>query len=309
MPGKSSRSVKITRLLIAWSEGRKDALDDLLPLVYEELRRVATSYVRRERPGQALQPTALVHEVYLRLDGGRELSFEHSAQFFAYAARAMRHVLVDRARGRMRQKAGGDWIKVTFTANADAQPAIQSAEQALALEEALTKLEQTDERAARVVELRDLRVDDSVGYDATWRATRPSRVATLALGYADGYRRSLGNNAEALVNGRRVPVIGTVMMDMTVIDVTGVPCAVGDRATLFGADGDDRLLLVNLGRDLHLDPSPEPLLAPPENKVWDTLWSSEHPRYGGIGTSRLDSEENWRLPGHAAVALVPKAIP
>jgi maltooligosyltrehalose trehalohydrolase len=74
----------------------------------------------------------------------------------------------------------------------------------------------------------------------------------------------------------------------------------------FGDDGDDRLLVVNLGRDLHLDPSPEPLLAPPENMVWDTLWSSEHPRYGGIGTSRLDTEENWRLPGHAAVALVPR---
>jgi maltooligosyltrehalose trehalohydrolase len=75
----------------------------------------------------------------------------------------------------------------------------------------------------------------------------------------------------------------------------------------FGDDGDDRLLVVNLGRDLHLDPSPEPLLAPPENKVWDTLWSSEHPRYGGIGTSRLDTEVNWRLPGHAAVALIPSS--
>ncbi len=77
----------------------------------------------------------------------------------------------------------------------------------------------------------------------------------------------------------------------------------------FGDDGDDRLLVVNLGRDLHFNPAPQPLLAPPENKVWETLWSSEHPRYGGIGTTRLDTEENWRLPGHAAVALVPKAIP
>jgi RNA polymerase sigma factor (TIGR02999 family) len=101
-----------------------------------------------------LDTTALVHELYLRLDGGRALAFEHPAQFFSYAARAMRHVLIDRARDRMRQKAGGGWIKVTFTANADAQPAIESAEQALALEEALTRLEQTDPRAARVVELR-----------------------------------------------------------------------------------------------------------------------------------------------------------
>ncbi|MFI5246799.1 MAG: alanine racemase, partial [Gemmatimonadales bacterium] len=94
---------------------------------------------------------------------------------------------------------------------------------------------------ARVVELRDLEVGDSVGYDATWRAARPSRVATLALGYADGYRRSLGNNADALVHGRRVPVIGTVMMDMTTVDVTGVRCEVGDCATLIGADGGDLL--------------------------------------------------------------------
>lgn len=94
---------------------------------------------------------------------------------------------------------------------------------------------------ARVVELRDLAPGDSVGYDATWRATRRSRVATLAVGYADGYRRSLGNKAEALVHGRRVPVVGTVMMDMTVIDVTDVRCAVGDVATLFGADNGDLL--------------------------------------------------------------------
>ncbi len=77
----------------------------------------------------------------------------------------------------------------------------------------------------------------------------------------------------------------------------------------FGDGGDDRLLLVNLGRDLHLDPAPEPLLAPPENAVWDVLWSSEHPRYGGDGTAPPDTEANWRLPGHAAVALAPRPAP
>lgn len=71
----------------------------------------------------------------------------------------------------------------------------------------------------------------------------------------------------------------------------------------FGEEGDDRLLLVNFGLDLHLDPAPEPLLAPPEGMTWQTLWSSEAPRYGGTGTARLDSAENWRIPGHAAVAL------
>ena len=70
-------------------------------------------------------------------------------------------------------------------------------------------------------------------------------------------------------------------------------------------DGDDRLLLVNLGRDLHLDPAPEPLLAPPEGRRWSVLWSSEDPRYGGGGTVPPETEDNWRIPGEAAVVLVP----
>jgi maltooligosyltrehalose trehalohydrolase len=82
----------------------------------------------------------------------------------------------------------------------------------------------------------------------------------------------------------------------------------GEQAFLlrfFAEDGDDRLLVVNFGRDLHLDPAPEPLLAPPENMEWETLWSSEDPQYGGNGTPPLDTEENWRIPGHAAVVLKP----
>ena len=73
----------------------------------------------------------------------------------------------------------------------------------------------------------------------------------------------------------------------------------------FGNDGDDRLLAINLGRDLHLDPAPEPLLAPPENKGWRILWTSEDPKYGGGGTFPLDTQQNWRLPGRAAVVLIP----
>jgi maltooligosyltrehalose trehalohydrolase len=73
----------------------------------------------------------------------------------------------------------------------------------------------------------------------------------------------------------------------------------------FGGGGNDRLLVVNLGRDLHLQPVPEPLLAPPQGQRWETLWSSEHPRYGGAGTPPLDTDTGWRIPGHAAVALVP----
>jgi alanine racemase len=107
---------------------------------------------------------------------------------------------------------------------------------------------------ARVVEVRDLLRGDSVGYDATWRATRPSRVATLAIGYADGYSRSLGNRADVLLRGRRVPVVGTVMMDMTVIDVTGLPCEEGDVATLFGSDGDDLLAVEAVAARAALSP-------------------------------------------------------
>ena len=76
----------------------------------------------------------------------------------------------------------------------------------------------------------------------------------------------------------------------------------------FSETGDDRILLVNFGTDLHLDPAPEPLLAPPEGMRWKTLWSSEDPRYGGSGTPPLDTEENWRIPGHAAVALFPEPM-
>jgi maltooligosyltrehalose trehalohydrolase len=75
----------------------------------------------------------------------------------------------------------------------------------------------------------------------------------------------------------------------------------------FGAQGDDRLLVVNLGVDLHLNPAPEPLLAPPDESLWTTLWSSEHPKYGGTGTAPLDTEQNWRIPGHAAVLLKPQS--
>jgi maltooligosyltrehalose trehalohydrolase len=76
----------------------------------------------------------------------------------------------------------------------------------------------------------------------------------------------------------------------------------------FGEGGDDRLLLVNLGRDLHFDPAPEPLLAPPENRLWETIWSSEDPAYGGCGSPYPDGPDNWRLPAHAALAMRPKAI-
>lgn len=94
---------------------------------------------------------------------------------------------------------------------------------------------------ARVVDLRTIADGETVGYGGTYRAEGDRRIATLAIGYADGYRRVLGNRASVLIRGKRAPVVGTVTMDMTMIDVTGLPSEIGDPATLMGADGDDRI--------------------------------------------------------------------
>ncbi|MHB1863474.1 MAG: alanine racemase [Gemmatimonadaceae bacterium] len=113
---------------------------------------------------------------------------------------------------------------------------------------------------ARIVELRAIRDGDTVSYGATYPPPGshpedwPRRIATLPLGYADGYRRALGNRGWALVHGRRVPVAGAVTMDMTMVDVTDVPCAVGDVVTLIGRDGDDLLTVQDIARFGHLSP-------------------------------------------------------
>lgn len=125
----------------------------LFAAVYARLKAMAARKISDQRAGITIDTTALVHELYLRVCTNRELEFNHRSQFFAYAARAMRHLLSDRARDRMRQHAGGDWQRVTLTGT-DTQIAVESAEQALSLDEALTDLERADQRAARVVELR-----------------------------------------------------------------------------------------------------------------------------------------------------------
>ena len=99
---------------------------------------------------------------------------------------------------------------------------------------------------ARVVEVRVVQAGDSVGYDAAWRAPRAGRVATISLGYADGYRRGLGNRAHALLRGEQVPVVGFVTMDMTMLDVTDKRCAVGDVVTLLGRDGNAIITVADL---------------------------------------------------------------
>jgi alanine racemase len=115
-------------------------------------------------------------------------------------------------------------------------------------------LEPVAQLRARVVDIRDVHVGASVSYGATWRASRPSRIATVAVGYADGYRRHLGNRGVALLNGHRVPVVGRVTMDLTMLDVTGVPVSRGDVATLLGRDGELLLTADEVAASADLSP-------------------------------------------------------
>jgi alanine racemase len=107
---------------------------------------------------------------------------------------------------------------------------------------------------ARVVDLRTIEDGESVGYGAMYRAQGRRRIATLGVGYSDGYRRSLSNRSVALVHGRRTPVVGSVTMDMTMLDVTDVPCELGDVVTLVGEDGSDRITVEDIAGFAELSP-------------------------------------------------------
>lgn len=139
--------------LDAGKAGTPRSTDAMFDAVYARLKAMAGTQLARGPRGVTLDTTMLVHELYLRLHANRELVFEHDAQFFAYAALAMRHLLADRARDHLRFCAGGGWQRVTLTGSDDAL-ALDAAGQALALDAALDRLAETDARAARVVELR-----------------------------------------------------------------------------------------------------------------------------------------------------------
>jgi RNA polymerase sigma factor (TIGR02999 family) len=126
---------------------------ELFTAVYDRLKAMAAKQLSRLPPGATLETTALVHELYLRLERHPDLRFGHEARFFAYAARAMRHLLADRARHRQRQRAGGEWHRVTLTGSDEAL-VLQSADDAVALDAALERLAAIDPRAAHVLELR-----------------------------------------------------------------------------------------------------------------------------------------------------------
>ena len=142
----------ITELLVGYGRGDKEALDKLMPIVYDELRRQAARYLRREQAGHTLQTTALIHEAYVRLVDQRNVQWQNRAHFFGIAAQMMRRILVDHARGKRRAKRGGSDVKVSL---ADATIPVKERDlDVVALDEALTRLAEIDEQQSKVVELR-----------------------------------------------------------------------------------------------------------------------------------------------------------
>lgn len=154
MTDRAPDTTRITELLLAVSDGGRDALDQLVPVVYDHLRRIAGAQLLRETPGHSLQPTALVHEAYLRLVDQRQVQWRNRAHFFGAAAVLMRRILVDHARARLADKRGGSLQRVTLhggeMASAESPPGID----VLALHESLNRMAAFNPRQERIVELR-----------------------------------------------------------------------------------------------------------------------------------------------------------
>ncbi|MGI9068086.1 MAG: sigma-70 family RNA polymerase sigma factor [Pyrinomonadaceae bacterium] len=142
----------VTELLVKWGSGDKAALDDLIPLVYDELRKLAANYLRRKPGAHTLQATALVHEAYVRLAGQEGTSMQHRAQFFGLAAKVMRDILVDHARRRLATKRGGEQLRLSLSQaeRLGHKPEVEL----LALDDALKELSTTNPQHSRVIELR-----------------------------------------------------------------------------------------------------------------------------------------------------------
>ena len=151
---ESSGSAAVTEVLAQWSRGDKSALDRLVPLIYPELRRIAGRQLRRERSDHTLDPTALVHELFLQLVDQRSATWENRTQFFAVAARLMRRILVDHARGRAALKRGGGVTKLALESEDAGAKVDPVAAEVLAVDQALGRLAARDPDQARIVELR-----------------------------------------------------------------------------------------------------------------------------------------------------------
>jgi RNA polymerase sigma-70 factor (ECF subfamily) len=144
----------VTELLARLSNGQQDVLPALVPLVYDELRRLAEHYLRKERGDHTLQPTALVHEAYLRLVDQRRVHWQNRAHFFGVAAQAMRRVLVDHARAHRASKRGGAWSRVTLDEAVEVGSGGGASIDLIALDEALSRLAAADPQQSRIAELR-----------------------------------------------------------------------------------------------------------------------------------------------------------
>jgi RNA polymerase sigma factor (TIGR02999 family) len=187
----SAERGEITQRLARWAQGDRAALDSLMPEIYGKLRRIADGYLRRERGGHTLQPTALVNEAWLRLAGESALTFESRDRFFALAAQVMRQVLVDYARGARAGKRGGGAMRITLPDSAAA--ADDGLERFLALNEALDRLAVFSPRQARIIEMRyfaGLNVTEVAGVLEVSRATicreQRSAEAWLNRSMSDG---------------------------------------------------------------------------------------------------------------------------
>lgn len=143
---------EVTQLLLAWSDGDNSALEKLIPLVYDELRRLARRYMVRERSGHTLQTTALVNEAYLRMVDLKEVQWQNRAHFFAVSAQLMRHILVDFARSRGYKKRGGGTVQIPIDDALDVSTDHPS--DLIALDDALNSLAEIDARKSKVVELK-----------------------------------------------------------------------------------------------------------------------------------------------------------
>jgi RNA polymerase sigma factor (TIGR02999 family) len=145
-------SLEITQLLVDWGKGNEFALEKLIPLVYDELRRMAKRYMRGQSSAHTLQTTELIHEAYLKLVDNNEKEWKNRSHFFGVAAQAMRHILVDYARAKQSQKRGGIQQQVTLDENAVLSS--DSSDDIVALNDALEKLGKLDERKVKVVEMK-----------------------------------------------------------------------------------------------------------------------------------------------------------
>jgi len=152
MPVHVADSAEVTGLLRAWADGQPGAGDRLVGIIYQQLRRRAAAYLRDERRDHTLQPTALVHEAYLRLVDQHHMLWQNREQFFALASQMMRRILVDHARRRKMHKRSGRWVRVSL--DGQALPAAVADFDVLALDEMLVRLAVFDPRKSRIVELR-----------------------------------------------------------------------------------------------------------------------------------------------------------